>query len=114
MISKESMVLKSAKSELNNDQRIMFEQEFEKKEKKVLTTYLLWGLLALIGIHGIHRFYLGKVGLGILYLLTGGLFMIGWIVDGFINVSLVRKANETIARDIILEVKMLTKDKSKE
>ena len=46
MISKESMVLKSAKSELNNDQRIMFEQELEKKEKKVLTTYLLWGLLA--------------------------------------------------------------------
>lgn len=32
---------------------------------------------------GIHRFYAGRVGMGILYLCTGGLFGIGWIVDIF-------------------------------
>lgn len=39
-------------------------------------------LLAIfLGEFGIHRFYAGKVGTGILYLCTGGLFGIGWIVD---------------------------------
>ena len=38
-------------------------------------------LCIFLGGLGIHRFYVGKVGAGILYLLTGGIFGIGWIVD---------------------------------
>lgn len=38
-------------------------------------------LCLLIGVFGIHRFYLGHVGMGILYLLTAGLCGIGWLVD---------------------------------
>lgn len=40
-------------------------------------------LTILFGFLGIHRFYAGKVGTGILFLLTGGLFVIGWIIDIF-------------------------------
>ena len=28
-----------------------------------------------------HKFYEGKIGMGILYILTCGLFLIGWIID---------------------------------
>lgn len=40
-----------------------------------------WLLLTFIGIFGIHRFYQGKIFTGILYLCTGGLFLIGVLYD---------------------------------
>jgi len=40
-----------------------------------------WVLLTFLGIFGVHRFYMGKWFTGILYLLTGGLFLIGYIYD---------------------------------
>lgn len=40
-----------------------------------------WILLTFLGLFGIHRFYMGKIITGIIYLLTGGIFGIGWIYD---------------------------------
>ncbi len=46
-----------------------------------LSYTIAWVLLTFLGIFGLHRFYQGKIGTGILYLLTLGFFFIGIIYD---------------------------------
>lgn len=38
-------------------------------------------LCLLGGFCGLHKFYEGKIGMGILYLCTGGLFLVGVVID---------------------------------
>jgi len=42
---------------------------------------LAWILLVFLGFFGVHRLYMGKIWTGILYLLTFGLFGLGYIYD---------------------------------
>ena len=54
--------------------------------------YLLW-LLSGFGALGFHRFYLGKIPTGVLWMFTGGFFAIGAIYDFFTLAGQVREAN---------------------
>lgn len=56
-----------------------------------------WILLVFLGIFGIHRFYLGKWLTGILYLLTGGLFLLGVLYDLWTLNSQVSEENQAAA-----------------
>lgn len=52
------------------------------KSKKVTFWLCLFG-----GMLGLHQFYVGKIGKGLLYMCTAGLFFIGVIAD-LISISL--------------------------
>jgi len=55
-------------------------------------SYLLW-LLCFVGLCGIHRFYNGRWITGLLWLVTGGLLMIGQLIDLFLIPGMVRQSN---------------------
>lgn len=56
----------------------------------VIVGYVVW----LLGVFGAHRFYFGKPLTGILWFLTGGLFLIGWIIDLFFVSAMAEEANQ--------------------
>ncbi len=62
----------------NNQRNKQYTNEFG-VSKKSRTVALL--LCIFTGTLGIHKFYVGKIGMGLLYLCTGGLFGIGWFID---------------------------------
>lgn len=42
---------------------------------------IAWLLLTFLGLFGVHRMYMGKWLTGLVYLCTGGLFLLGYIYD---------------------------------
>jgi TM2 domain-containing membrane protein YozV len=61
--------------------------------------YALLIIPSIFWMAGIHRFYLGQIGMGILYLLTWGFFGIGLLIDVFALSGMVDKYN-LIQKDI--------------
>jgi len=60
--------------------------------KKTWVTYLLW-LLGGFGVLGLQRFYLGRWVTGLIWFFTGGLFLIGALVDLFLIPGMVQVEN---------------------
>lgn len=71
--------------------RLTTAQYSERMKDKVLA-YILW-FVVFIGFAGVHRFYLRRYFTGVLWLLTGGLLMIGQIVDLFLIPGMVEAEN---------------------
>ncbi|MFI3215083.1 MAG: TM2 domain-containing protein [Eubacteriales bacterium] len=62
-----------------NNQTIQHQNITQNTSKKSKMAALF--LCIFLGYFGVHRFYVGKIGTGILYLFTAGMFGIGWIID---------------------------------
>jgi len=56
-----------------------------------------WLLLTFLGVFGIHRFYLGKWGTGLLYLFTAGLLGLGYLYDLWTLNAQVSECNQAAA-----------------
>ena len=66
------------------------------REKSTIVAYILWLIL---GILGAHKFYLRRPVVGILYFCTGGLLLIGWLIDLFTLPGQVEELNYRMLLD---------------
>ena len=60
------------------------------KEKELWIAYILWFFFGLLGV---HKFYMEKFFIGILYFFTCGFFFIGWFIDLFTLPSQIDRYN---------------------
>ena len=65
--------------------------QIERKSKS--KAYLFW-FLSFFGIFGFHRFYMGKIGTGIGWILSGGVLGLGALYDLFALSSMVDEHND--------------------
>ncbi len=90
--------------DMNDDQARMFANVYNVRRKDPQLVLLL-AVLGFIGIGGVQRFVLGQIGMGLLYLLTGGLCLIGTIVDMVNHRRLAFEYNVVVAMEVSKIVK---------
>jgi TM2 domain-containing membrane protein YozV len=78
---------------MTEEQAEYFSRVYRERRKDPTVT-LLAILAGFLGIAGGGRFYLNEIGMGVLYLLTGGLCVIGTIIDLIRHRKMTRKYNE--------------------
>jgi TM2 domain-containing membrane protein YozV len=90
--------LQSITANLQEDKLQLFIAVYNSKRKKK-DTILLCCLLGFVGASGIQRFVVGQIGMGILYFFTGGLCLIGTIVDIVNHKKLAFEFNQKMAAE---------------
>lgn len=71
------IIINNNNSNINKNINTNEEVVFRKRKNK----WVAFILCLLFGFFGIHKFYEGKVGIGIVYFFTAGVFGFGWIID---------------------------------
>lgn len=89
----EYLYLEQVMKNMNPEQAKSFVAYYSGKRKDS-QDILLFTLLGFVIIAGVQRFVLGQIGMGLLYLLTGGLCLVGTIVDLINHKSLTLEYNQ--------------------
>ena len=102
--SDELAYLQAFTQNLPEDKLHLFISLYKSKRKKT-ETILLCCLVGFVGFAGIHRFVIGHIAMGILYFFTGGLCLIGTIVDVINHKLLTFEYNQKMAIEAMAMVK---------
>jgi len=95
------MIAKQQLKKMSEEEQLAFAADYKLKAKSG------GAMLALAILFPIQLFLLGKVGLGILYFLTGGGFFVWWIIEIFLTPGRVRQYNEALAAEAIGNIKLM-------
>lgn len=98
----ESEYINQVIEDMPDEKARMFSNVYRSRRKDPVL-FLVLSLIGLFGVAGIHRFYAGHIGMGILYLLTCGLCFIGTIVDMINYKNFAFEYNRKVAKDLMRE-----------
>jgi len=104
IMGEEQMYISSIFKNMDDNQAQQFTNVYRTRRKDP-QTILLVTLVGFLGIAGIQRFLTDQIGLGILYLLTGGICMIGTIIDLVNYRKIAFEYNQNQANQIAMMVK---------
>jgi TM2 domain-containing membrane protein YozV len=94
----ELIFLQSLTRDLSEEKLFDFITVYNGKRRK--TDQILLGcVLGFVCVGGIQRFMIGQTGMGLLFLFTGGLCLIGTIVDTVNHKQLAFEFNQKMARE---------------
>jgi TM2 domain-containing membrane protein YozV len=94
----ELVYLQSLTKELTDDQFMNFIAVYNGKRRKA-DQILLGCILGFVCVGGVQRFMVGQNGMGLIYLFTGGLCLIGTVVDLINHKRLAFEYNQQMARE---------------
>ncbi len=106
LIGEEQAFISNIIRDMDDDSAQQFSNVYRVRRKDPQTILLLT-LVGFLGIAGIQRFIVDQIGLGILYLLTGGICLIGTIVDLVNYKSIAFEYNIKQAQQIAAMVKSI-------
>ena len=106
IMGEEQMYISSLIKNMDDKQAQQFANIYRTRRKDP-QTILLVTLVGFLGISGIQRFLTDQIGLGILYLLTGGICMIGTIIDLVNHKKIAFEYNQRQANQIAVMAKNL-------
>lgn len=89
--------------EMDEDQANIFANIYRARRRDPVLILVL-ALLGLLGVAGVHRFFVGHIGMGLLYFFTAGLCFIGTIVDMINYRNFAFEYNRKIAREVVQEI----------
>lgn len=99
----ELIYLENLTSNLSEEQQRTFISLYATK-RKTPDTILICTILGFVVVAGVQRFVLGQIGMGILYLFTGGLCLIGTIVDLVNHKQMTLEFNQKMAMEAMAMV----------
>lgn len=104
IMGEEQMYISSLIKNLDDQKAQQFANIYRSRRKDP-QIILLVTLVGFLGIAGIQRFLTDQIGLGILYLLTGGICMIGTIIDLVNYKKIAFEYNQKQAAQIAMMIK---------
>lgn len=102
--AEELIYLDNLTKDLTDDQVRTFAVVYSGRRKSN-DTILICTLLGFVLVAGVQRFIVGQIGMGLLYLFTGGLCLIGTIVDLINHKDLALEYNRHMAIEAMRLVK---------
>ncbi|TKJ39920.1 hypothetical protein CEE37_09285 [candidate division LCP-89 bacterium B3_LCP] len=100
----EMVLIQQLVQDMDEQQAHMFANAYRPRRRDPMLI-LLTACLGLVVIAGVQRFLLGHIGMGLLYFFTGGLCLIGTIIDLVNYRHLAFDYNQNVARQVAVMVK---------